>query len=137
MRSADLKLSFIVALPGPPRELQAMVHEELLAYLKKRFGTRLPGRSLMLRFVGLGQSQIDQTLEDHIALDEDISLSSQFQGGRVDFTFSLPHDTKEKTRNIASSGATTDRRRSTSAGSSIPTATAVSTTACGMKRQAL
>ena len=95
----EMAESAIVALPGPPRELQAMVHGELLPYLKKRFGTRLPGHSLTLRFVGLGQSQIDQTLEDHIALDEDMSLSSQFQGGRVDFTFSLPHDTaQERTR---------------------------------------
>ena len=92
----EMAKTAIVALPGPPRELQAMVHGELLPYLKKRFGTRPPGPSLTLRFVGLGQSQIDQTLEDHIALDEDISISSQFQGGRVDFTFSLSHDTAEE-----------------------------------------
>ena len=33
----------IVALPGPPRELQAMVRDELVPYLSRRFGTRLPG----------------------------------------------------------------------------------------------
>ena len=83
----------IVALPGPPRELQAMVHNELVPYLSKRFGTRLPGYSLMLRFVGLGQSQIDQTLEDNVPLAPDITVSSQFEGSRVDFSFSLPEDT--------------------------------------------
>jgi nicotinamide-nucleotide amidase len=85
----------IVALPGPPRELQAMVHNELVPYLSKRFGTRLPGSSLTLRFVGLGQSQIDQTLEDNIPLAPDITVSSQFEGSRVDFTFSLPVDTPQ------------------------------------------
>jgi nicotinamide-nucleotide amidase len=85
----------IVALPGPPRELQAMVHNELVPYLSKKFGTRLPGCSLTLRFVGLGQSQIDQSLEDNVPLAPDFMVSSQFEGGRVDFTFSLPEDTPQ------------------------------------------
>ena len=85
----------IVAMPGPPRELQAMVRDELVPYLSRRFGTRLPGCSLMLRFVGLGQSQIDQSLEDNVALAPDITVSSQFEGSRVDFTFSLPEDTPQ------------------------------------------
>jgi nicotinamide-nucleotide amidase len=89
----------IVALPGPPRELQAMVRDELVPYLSRRFGTRLPGRSLTLRFVGVGQSQIDQTLKDRVPLPPDITVSSQFEGSRVDFTFSLPSDTpKDRAR---------------------------------------
>jgi nicotinamide-nucleotide amidase len=85
----------IVALPGPPRELQAMVREELVPYLSRRFGTRLPGCSLTLRFVGLGQSQVDQTMEEHVPLDADVTVLSQFEGGRVDFTFALPDDTPQ------------------------------------------
>ena len=89
----------IVALPGPPSELQGMVREELVPYLSRRFGTRAPGLSLRLRFVGVGQSQIDQTLEDHATLGPDIETFSQFEGGRVDFTFSLPGDSpKERAR---------------------------------------
>jgi nicotinamide-nucleotide amidase len=51
---------------------------------------------MMLRFVGLGQSQIDQTLKEHVPLAPDIIISSQFEGGRVDFTFSLPDDTPQE-----------------------------------------
>jgi nicotinamide-nucleotide amidase len=87
--------SVIVALPGPPRELQPMVRNELVPYLSKRFSTRLPGCSLTLRFVGLGQSQIDQSLKDSVPLAPDIMVSSQFDGSRVDFTFSLPEDTPQ------------------------------------------
>jgi len=95
----ETKDAVIVALPGPPRELQAMVRNELVPYLSRRFGTRLPGCSLMLRFVGLGQSQIDQTFEDNIPLASDITVSSQFDGSRVDFTFSFPEDTpQDRTR---------------------------------------
>jgi len=85
----------VVALPGPPRELQPMVRDELIPYLSRRFGTHPPGASITLRFVGLGQSQIDQTIKDHIALPTGVITSSQFEGGRVDFTFSLPGDTAE------------------------------------------
>ena len=85
----------IVALPGPPHELQAMVRDELVPYLSRRFGTRLPGCSLTLRFVGIGQSQIAQTLKDHVPLAPEITVSSQFEGGRVDFAFSLPTDTPQ------------------------------------------
>ncbi len=85
----------VVALPGPPRELQAMVRAELIPYLARRFGTRLPGCSLTVRFVGLGQSQIDRRLKEAVTMPSDIIVNSQFADGRVDFTFSLSDDTPE------------------------------------------
>ena len=85
----------VVALPGPPRELQAMVRTELIPYLARRFGTRLPGCSLSVRFIGLGQSQIDRRLKETVMLPSDIIVNSQFADGRVDFTFSLSDDTPE------------------------------------------
>jgi nicotinamide-nucleotide amidase len=72
-----------------------MVRDEMVPYLSRRFGTRLPGCSLTIRFVGLGQSQIDQTMKDHAPLPADVLVSSQFEGGRVDFTFAFPLDNAE------------------------------------------
>jgi nicotinamide-nucleotide amidase len=91
----DLGDKVVVALPGPPRELQPMVRDALVPYLSGRFGTRLPGCSLTIRFVGPGQSQIDQTMKDHAPLPADVLVSSQFEGGRVDFTFAFPDDNAE------------------------------------------
>lgn len=91
----DAQPATIVALPGPPRELQPMVRDELIPLLARRFGTHTQGSSVTLRFIGIGQSLIDQTMKDHIHLTEDIIESSQFEGGRVDFTFALPHDGPE------------------------------------------
>jgi len=91
----------IVALPGPPRELQPMVRDELIPYLSRRFGTRLPGCALTLRFVGLGQSEIDQRIKEHVTLPPDVITSSQFAGGRVDFTFTLPDDTPQNRTRLA------------------------------------
>lgn len=84
--------SLLIALPGPPRELQPMVRDELVPFLQKRFGVRPFGCSITLRFVGAGQSQIDQTIKDHVSLAPDITITSAFDGSRVDFTFSLPRD---------------------------------------------
>ena len=85
----------IVALPGPPRELQPMVTDQLVPYLSRKFGTRLPGSSLTVRFVGLGQSTIDARMKQHVPLPEGVVLASQFDGSRVDFTFSLPEANNE------------------------------------------
>jgi nicotinamide-nucleotide amidase len=41
------------------------------------------------------QSQIDQTMQEHIPLDADIIVQSQFESSRVDFTFLLPDDTPD------------------------------------------
>jgi len=91
----ELEDRVIVALPGPPRELQPMVRDELVPYLSRRFGTRPRGCSLTIRFVGLGQSQIDQTMKDHAPLPVGVLVSSNFEGGRVDFTFALAGDNAE------------------------------------------
>jgi len=85
----------VVALPGPPRELQPMVKNELAPYLQERFGARPPGASLLLRFVGVGQSVISQRLQERVQLPPGVVVGSVFEGGRVDFTFELPGDTPE------------------------------------------
>lgn len=85
----------IVALPGPPRELQPMVRDELIPFLRQRFELRDFGTSLTLRFVGAGQSLIDQTIKDHVQVAPEVVITSLFEGSRVDFTFSLPGQTAE------------------------------------------
>ena len=91
----DAPRATVVALPGPPRELQPMVRDELVPYLSRRFGTRKPGCSRLLRFVGLGQSQISHVIDENGLLPPEILVSSQFEGGRVDYTFTLPDDTPQ------------------------------------------
>lgn len=83
----------IVALPGPPRELEPMAREELVPYLGRRFKTHPPGCSMMVRFVGMGQSAIDQVLDERVQMPRGVIPGSRFEGSRVDFTFAMPHDT--------------------------------------------
>lgn len=89
----ELGEKVIVALPGPPRELQPMVGDELAPYLTRRFGAHAPGCALNVRFAGIGQSAIDEALKAHTTMPPGVILNSQFEAGRVDFTFGLPHDT--------------------------------------------
>jgi nicotinamide-nucleotide amidase len=77
----------IVALPGPPRELQPMVREVLVPRLTERYGTRAAGHLLMLRFVGIGESQIAETIAQQVLIPEGVTVASLFEGMRVDFYF--------------------------------------------------
>jgi nicotinamide-nucleotide amidase len=100
----DLAPGALIALPGPPRELQPMVREQVLPWLRQRYGVREPGASLTLRFVGVGQSQIDQTIQERVKLPPEVIVTSLFEGSRVDFTFSLPGHTErdfERLRQLA------------------------------------
>jgi nicotinamide-nucleotide amidase len=86
----DSRPATIVALPGPPHELQAMVTESLVPWVRQRLGLTDLGVGITLRFVGIGQSAIDAVLREKVSLPTNVVVTSHFEGSRVDFTFSLP-----------------------------------------------
>lgn len=69
-----------VVLPGPPSELKAMVQEEL-APLLARAGQRLYSR--VLRFFGIGESQLVTVLADVIANQSDPTIAPYAKTGEV------------------------------------------------------
>lgn len=85
----------IVALPGPPSELQPMVSDYLAPYMAQKFGVQSIGASIMMRFVGIGESNIDHAMHQNMTLPPDLMISSLFNLDRVDLTFSLPGDREE------------------------------------------
>lgn len=94
----------VIALPGPPRELQPMVRDELVPWLRERFGIHAQGDSITLRFVGVGQSQITQTLQEHVGVPDDIIVTSLFEGSRVDFTFTSPRHGEDEAARLRQLG---------------------------------
>lgn len=80
----------ILALPGPPNELQAMVTAEVIPLLTRRFALRPPGSAAHFRFVGIGESAVSQILHERLELPDDVVHSFQFEAGRVDLTLALP-----------------------------------------------
>lgn len=85
----------VAALPGPPRELQPMVQNQLIPFLAKRFGIHTIGSSLTMRFVGIGESNIDEVLHKNMKLPENLIISFQFDLSRVDLTFGFSGNTPE------------------------------------------
>ncbi|MEW6234092.1 MAG: molybdopterin-binding protein [Candidatus Omnitrophota bacterium] len=90
----------VAALPGPPGELQPMATNQLIPFLSKRFGLRAIGVSVAMRFVGVGESSIDQTIHEHLTLPSDLSIAYQFDQGRVDLTFSVPGNSEEDRKRL-------------------------------------
>ncbi len=86
----------IAALPGPPRELQPMVRNELVPWLSERFGLRKVGHSLTMRFAGIGQSSIDRVIREKLKLPGELAVWSSFNSNRVDITFSFPGNSPEE-----------------------------------------
>jgi nicotinamide-nucleotide amidase len=54
----------IICMPGVPHELKAMMLEQVLPYLKKRFGISGVVHSRVLKVCGLGESRIDARIGD-------------------------------------------------------------------------
>lgn len=55
-----------VFLPGVPREMKQIVTDELLPYLAKVTGKQTTIKSLILRFIGIGESLLAESLSDLI-----------------------------------------------------------------------
>ncbi|MDZ7618352.1 MAG: molybdopterin-binding protein, partial [Patescibacteria group bacterium] len=91
----ETRQGVVVALPGPPRELQPMVHEQLTPFLSKRFGIGAVGGLLRIRFVGIGESAISEVIERHVPVPGDVTIGALFEGMRVDYYFSLPGSAPE------------------------------------------
>lgn len=79
-----------IALPGPPRELQPMVENHLIPFLDRRYLGLPREASLITRFVGTGESNIDQALRERVAFDPRIRVSLLARLGCVDLTLYSP-----------------------------------------------
>ena len=54
----------IIALPGVPREMERLVQEAVLPYLRQRFQLRSVIKARLLHTAGVGESQIDERIAD-------------------------------------------------------------------------
>lgn len=81
--------SWLVMLPGPPRELRPMFTDEVLPRLESRFPLREPFACLTLKTTGLGESymeeRLDEPLRDLVAHGMDLGFCARV--GEVDVRF--------------------------------------------------
>jgi len=86
----DLGEKVVVALPGPPRELEPMVLNQLVPFLQNRYSIQQAYRSSKLFFSCMGESNIDMVVRDKLGHVPDLRVSSISHLGTIDLTLSLP-----------------------------------------------
>ena len=91
----DKKGKYIIAMPGPPRELEPMLCDSVIGLLQKRFRLEAKSSHRLLRFCCIGESNIDTVFREEIGQPPDLKISSLAQLGTVDLTLYLPGESVE------------------------------------------
>ncbi len=78
--------AWLVLLPGPPRELYPMFHEQVLPWLGRTFPLPHPFTCRVLRTTGMGESMVEDRLEEAFRpyLEEGLELGFCARPGEVD-----------------------------------------------------
>jgi len=79
----DKKL--LIALPGPPREMQPMVEKDLLQYLKKSSRRKSIILSRTLKTTGLSESRLHTRVKEFLKLSGDTTVGIYAHPSQVDF----------------------------------------------------
>jgi nicotinamide-nucleotide amidase len=79
----------VIALPGPPRELEPMLFNEVIPFLRKKYNLISTLNAYYLHFTSIGESSIDQVLRTVLPKDEDLVVSSLSSPGLVDISLYL------------------------------------------------
>lgn len=88
-----------VALPGPPRELEPMVQDQLIPFLQKRFSLSQAFLNSKMRFCCQGESNIDAVVREKLGHIKELRVASLSSAGKVDLTLSLL-DQGKKTKKL-------------------------------------
>ena len=102
--------SVVISLPGVPAEMQYLLVNDVIPYLKQRLGLKSIIKSRIVRTAGIGESMLDQIIEDLEKLhNPTVGLSAH--PGRVDIRITAKANTnKEADKMISSVEATLEGR---------------------------
>lgn len=75
--------SLIICLPGVPREMEHLMQNEVLPYLRQRFDLEAVIKSRVLHTSGAGESQIDELIGD-LETSDNPTVALAAHSGRVD-----------------------------------------------------
>ncbi len=97
------------SLPGVPREMQVMVDEELIPFLKTRIPTRYL-KIIKLRTTGIFESALAELIMPHLNIPETVKFAYLPSYGGVDLRIISSATTKEESESAAESIAGTLRK---------------------------
>ncbi len=75
---------FVACMPGVPREMKPMLAEKLVPWLVRAYDLRDAIYTRTLHTVGIGESQLDQKVEDLFRTLENPKIAMLAHGGKVD-----------------------------------------------------
>lgn len=77
----NAKNKTVIMLPGPPRELEPMVDNYVVPYLKKMSNTRILSKNI--NYFGIGESSLEQMIRSEIEKDVNPSVAPYCGNGEV------------------------------------------------------
>jgi competence/damage-inducible protein CinA-like protein len=102
---------FVACMPGVPREMKPMLAERLLPWLVERFGLREAIYTRTLHTVGIGESVLDEKVQDLFRTLENPKIAMLAHGFRVDVKVMAKTDSRERAEAMIEPVAEELRRR--------------------------
>ncbi|MCM3353098.1 competence/damage-inducible protein A [Bacillus halotolerans] len=91
---------FYMLLPGPPSELRPMFENEAKPLLLKKMGSNEKIVSTVLRFFGIGESQLEADLEDIIDAQTNPTIAPLAADGEVTLRLTAKHADEKETERL-------------------------------------
>lgn len=88
--------TYYVLLPGPPREMKTMLEGPAADWLRSFTGEAMPLHSRLLKFAGIGESNLEAKLIDLIEKQQDPTLAPYAKEGEVSIRVSTKAGKKEE-----------------------------------------
>ncbi|MFD2613076.1 competence/damage-inducible protein A [Paenibacillus gansuensis] len=85
-----------VLLPGPPKEMKPMFLHQALPWLRGLLGEAVPLHSKMLKFAGIGESDLENRLIDLIEAQTDPTIAPYAKEGEVSIRVTTRAGSKEE-----------------------------------------
>ncbi len=89
-----------IFLPGVPREMKSIMKEYGFPYIQNHFPDQDPLYSKMLRFIGIGESQLEHDLKDLIEAQENPTIAPLANNGEVALRLTAKAQTEEKAKEM-------------------------------------
>lgn len=87
--------TYWIFMPGVPREMKAIMSEHILPYIEQLYPTKSIIYSRMLRFIGIGESQLEHELQLLISNQTNPTIAPLATEGEVGLRLSAKAESKE------------------------------------------
>ncbi len=94
------KGKWIVMFPGPPKEMIPMFKNEFVPYYKATFERKNAITSRVLRFFGIGESQLESDLIDLIEAQSNPTIAPLASDGEVSLRLTVSHESEAERKRL-------------------------------------